>query len=107
MLPHCPTLASLFGNRQDRITLMKPEIVDRKSDGHLVRIHLRDPNDLWVIDRSPYFVECVERLSKKGDGTLDSWALRQWIETLRYLKKTGKITKDEFLEQLGLSQLRS
>ena len=53
-LPYCKALAEGFGNKIGGEIQVKPEIIERKTEFHLVKLKLDQPCDLWVIDRSDY-----------------------------------------------------
>ena len=101
-LPYCPTLAPLFGVKQDDKLYCQPEVVERFENGRLVKCQLEKLGLLWLIDISEYFREYEERLPKNEWGTLDGDRMHNWVGLPKLLRDTGVIDEGKFRGSLGL-----
>jgi Fe-S-cluster containining protein len=103
LLPYCKALAEGFGNKIGGEDIqVKPEIVGRKNESHLVKLKLAQPRDLWVIDRSDYNREYTEKMPKAEAGKLDGSDFNVWYQLPMYAYKKGKISEQKLREILGL-----
>ena len=62
-VPSCPSLAPVFGIKTDEEVVQVPEVIERHSVGHLVKVKLKKHRPVWLIDISEYVKEYEDYLS--------------------------------------------
>jgi len=102
-LPPCPSLASSFGIEVGEMVFCAPEILLRHANGKLVKCSLEKPQPLWYINVTDYFAEYENNMPKNDAGVLDGSDMHAWLDFIKYLRDTGKISQQKFRELLGLN----
>ena len=102
VLPACPKLCARFGAKLGTLTTAKPIVIENNPLERLVKLHLPDAGDFWVVDKSQYFTEFIELTPKLDDGTIAADVMENWVRLPRLRLAQGKIDEREFNHEIGL-----